>query len=196
MFDIPTSVDICGTEYNIRDDGDFRMVLDCFSALQDADLSQEERLITSVVIFYDTFSLDNVFEILDTQEKMNEAVAKMYDFFNCGQKNMGNKSPHKLLDWEQDEMLIASAINKVAGEEVRFAEYIHWWTFMGYYMSIGESILSTVVQIRSKIVEGEKLEDYEKKFRRKNPEYFVWNRQTVEQQEADAFVRELWNSEN
>lgn len=195
MFEIPTSIQIDDKEYHIRDDGDFRMVLDCFSVLQDSELPQKERIITSVVIFYDTFSLDNVFEILDTQEKLEEAVNKMYDFFNCGQKNLGNKSSHKLLDWEQDEHLIASAINKVAGTEIRFADYIHWWTFMGYYMGIGEGVLSTVVSIRSKIVEGEKLEEYEKKFRRKNPEYFMWNRQTVEQQELDALAHELWNSQ-
>ena len=195
MFEIPTSITIADEEYAISNKGDFRMVLDCFSALQDADMQQEDRIISSVVIFYDTFSLDNVFDYLDTQEKFSEAVEKMYDFFNCGQKNLGNKSPHKLLDWEQDEHLIASAINKVAGEEVRFVDYMHWWTFMGYYMSIGESVLSTVITIRSKIMEGKKLEKYEQDFKRKNPEYFSWNRRTVEQEELDAWAHEIWNSQ-
>ena len=195
MFEIPTSITIGDTEYGIRNKGDFRMVLDCFSALQDVELTQEDRIVASVVIFYDTFSLDNVFDILDTQDKFNEAVNKMYDFFNCGQKNLGNKTPYKLVDWEQDEQLIASAINNVANTEIRFADYIHWWTFMGYYMAIGESTLSTVVSIRSKIMEGKKLEKYEQEFRRKNPEYFVWNRQTVEQQELDAWAHEIWNSQ-
>lgn len=195
MFEIPTSITIGDTEYGISNKGDFRMVLDCFSALQDIELTREERIVASVVIFYDTFSLDNVFDILDTQDKFNEAVNKMYDFFSCGQKNLGNKSPHKLIDWEQDEQLIASAINNVANTEIRFADYIHWWTFMGYYMAIGESTLSTVVSIRSKIMEGKKLEKYEQEFRRKNPEYFVWNRQTVEQQELDAWAHEIWNSQ-
>jgi hypothetical protein len=195
MFELPTTLTIDDEEFGIRDDGDYRMVLDCFDALQDTDLPKRERLVTAVVIFYDGFSLDNVFTYLDTEEKISEAIQKMFDFFNCGKEDMGNKSPYKLVDWEQDNHLIASAINNVAHTEVRSVEYMHWWTFMGHYISIGESVLSTIVTIRSKIVEGKKLEKHEIEFKRKNPGYFVWNRQTVEQQEADALIREIWNSQ-
>lgn len=195
MFELPTTLTIDDEEFGIRDDGDYRMVLDCFDALQDTDLPKRERLVTAVVIFYDGFSLDNVFTYLDTEEKISEAIRLMFDFFNCGKEDMGNKSPYKLVDWEQDNHLIASAINNVAHTEVRSVEYMHWWTFMGHYISIGESVLSTIVTIRSKIVEGKKLEKHEIEFKRKNPGYFVWNRQTVEQQEADALIREIWNSQ-
>ena len=195
MFELPTTLTIDDEEFGIRDDGDYRMVLDCFDALQDTDLPKRERLVTAVVIFYDGFSLDNVFTYLDTEEKISEAIRLMFDFFNCGKEDMGNKSPYKLVDWEQDNHLIASAINNVAHTEVRSVEYMHWWTFMGHYISIGESVLSTIVTIRSKIVEGKKLEKHEIEFKRKNPVYFVWNRQTVEQQEADALIREIWNSQ-
>ena len=193
MFELPTKLTIVDEEFGIRDDGDFKMVLDCFSALQDEELPKKNRLITAVVIFYDGFSLDNVFDYLDTEEKWNSAIEQMYDFFNCGQSNIGNRSHAKLVDWEQDNHLIASAINKVANTEIRSVDYMHWWTFMGHYISVGESVLATVVQIRSKMVEGKKLEKHEQEFKRKNPDYFVWNRTTVEQREADAYVRELWN---
>ena len=195
MFELPTSVIIEDEEYSIRNEGDYRMVLDCFSAMQDEELPKKERLITSLVIFYESFSLDNVFEKLDTPEKMEQAIEKMYNFFNCNQSSVGNRNPHKLIDWEQDNHLIASAINNVANTEVRSVPYMHWWTFMGHYISIGESVLSTVVQIRSKMLEGKKLEKYEQEFKKKNPDYFVWNRTTVEQREADALARELWNKE-
>lgn len=195
MFDIPTTVTIKGEEFGIRDDGDYRMVLDCCSTLQAIELPKKERLITAIVIFYDGFSLDNVFDILDTQEKMEEAVIKMYEFINCGNKDMGHKSNVKLMDWEQDEQIIASAINKVANTEVRAVEYLHWWTFMGYYIAIDESVFSTVIRIRAKIEEGKKLEKHEQEFRQKNPDYFIWNHMTIEQQENDALARELWNRE-
>ena len=195
MFELPKSVIIENKEYSIRNDGDFRMILDCFSALQDEELSKKERVITSLIIFYDTLSLYNVFDVFDTDTKIEQAVTKMFDFFNCGQKSMGNRNPHKLIDWEQDNYLIASAVNNVAHIEIRSVPYMHWWTFMGHYISIGESVLSTVVNIRSKMVEGKKLEKHEQEFKRKNPDYFVWNRTTVEQREADALVRELWNKE-
>lgn len=193
MFDLPTTVTIKDREFGIRDDGDYRMVLDVFSALQDIDIPKKERMITAIVIFYDGFSLDNVFEKAESSEIMEELATKMFDFISCGQTNMGNKSNHKLIDWEQDEQLIASAINNVANMEIRTVDYMHWWTFMGHYISVGESVLSTVVQIRSKLVEGKKLEKHEQEFRKKNPEYFIWNRQTVEDREADALIKEIWN---
>lgn len=193
MFDLPTTVTIKDREFGIRDDGDYRMILDVFSALQDIDIPKKERIITAIVIFYDGFSLDNVFEKAESSEIMEELATKMFDFISCGQTNMGNKANHKLIDWEQDEQLIASAVNNVANTEIRTVDYMHWWTFMGHYISVGESVLSTVVQIRSKLVEGKKLEKHEQEFRKKNPEYFIWNRQTVEDREADALIKEIWN---
>lgn len=193
MFDLPTTVTIKDREFGIRDDGDYRMILDVFSALQDIDIPKKERMITAIVIFYDGFSLDNVFEKAESSEIMEELATKMFDFISCGQTNMGNKTNHKLIDWEQDEQLIASAVNNVANMEIRTVDYMHWWTFMGHYISVGESVLSTVVQIRSKLVEGKKLEKHEQEFRKKNPEYFIWNRQTVEDREADALIKEIWN---
>lgn len=195
MFDLPISISIQGVEYSIRNQGDYRMVLDCLVALQDIELEERERIITSLIIFYDTLNLDNIFEVFDTQDKMQDAIKGMYNFFNCGQKNLGNKSPYKLIDWEQDSQLIAAAVNTVANTEIRSIPYLHWWTFMGYYISVGESVLSSVVSIRGKLVEGKKLEKHETEFRRKNPEYFVWNKNTVDQQEADAYVRSLWDSQ-
>ena len=164
MYELQTSVTIEDTTYNIRNAGDYRMVLDCFSALQDIELSKEERLIASLSIFYDdVFYLDpqhgitNIQELFNTQEKLEAAVIGMYNFFNCNQESVGNKVNYKLIDWDKDSQMIASAVNKVAGFEVRSAEYIHWWTFLGYYSAVGKSTLATVIDIRDKIVNGKKL---------------------------------------
>ena len=118
----------------------------------------------------------------------------MYKFFNCGSSNYGRQVHYKLMDWEQDEQLVSSAVNKVAGTEIRSVPYLHWWTFMGYYSSIGNSPLSTIISIRDKIVKGKKLEKYERDFKNENPQYFTWNKNTVEEEEADRLVKELWNS--
>jgi len=192
MYEIPTKLTIEGKEFQIRNNGDYRMVLDCFRALQDADLNKQERLFASLIIFYSDI---NSLEDLEKFSDLSEAVSQMYQFFNCGQtQEIGRNVNYKLIDWEQDEQLICSAINKVANTEVRAEPYIHWWTFMGYYSSVGESLFSTVVRIRDKIVRGKKLEKFEREFRIDNPEYFVWNARSIEAKEADALVRELWNS--
>ena len=48
--------------------------------------------------------------------------------------------------------------------EIREVPYMHWWTFIGKYMEIGESVFSTVVSIRDKKRKGEKLEKWEQDF--------------------------------
>lgn len=192
MFEIPISLKAGEQQLNITNKGDYRMVLDCFAALNDVELTKEERVYTALIIFYEEF---NSLEDLMHFPQLNEAVAQMYWFFNCGDdKGVGANKHHKLIDWEGDSQLIASAINKVANKEVRIEPYIHWWTFMGYYLAIGESPLATIVGIRSKIMEGKKLEKHEKKFKNDNPQYFLWDNKSIEDKEAEEAIMSLWNS--
>ncbi len=78
---------------------------------------------------------------------------------------------HNLLafmNWEQDAGLIIPAVNKVIGKEVRAIPYMHWWTFAGAYMEIGESLFSQVLSIRQKKQKHQKLEKWEQEFNQKN----------------------------
>jgi len=192
MYDLPISLNVNGQEYSIREQGDFRMVLDCFKALDDEELTKEERIISSLIIFLeDINTVEDVYNLPDIESVYKEMIR----FFNCGQDSSnGAKTNYKLIDWEKDSMMVCSAVNKVAGTEIRALDYLHWWTFMGYYMGIGRSSLSTVVGIRYKIAKGQKLEKYEKEFKRDNPEYFTWDMRSTEERELDKQIRELWNS--
>ena len=193
MYTLPTTVKIRDNDFKIRNKGDFRMVLDCFNALQDNNLSQQERVISSLIIFYDdVHSYEDLCVLFKDDEDLKLAIEKMYDFFNCNQKEVGAKQNYKLIDWDNDSQIICSAINNVANIEIRSLEYLHWWTFMGYYISIGESVLSTVVSIRHKIATGKKLEKYEKDFKKDNPNYFNFDYRTSEQREEDAKFRAMW----
>ncbi len=192
MYELPTRIEILGQSFAIRDNGDYRMVLDCFNVLNDYDLTQVERLSAALITFYDGF---NDIEDLDAFPDIAEAVIKMYEFFNCRMPEVeDNKKDYKLIDWDIDEMLVVSAINQVAGKEVRAEKYIHWWTFMGYYMAVGECALSTVVSIRHKIATNKTLEKHEKKFRIENPQYFTFDVRSKAQQAEEAEIRRMWNS--
>ena len=192
MYELPTSVEIAEQSFAIRNRGDYRMVLGCFNVLNDYDLEFQERLADALIIFYE--GMKDI-QDLDNLGNIQEAVEKMYKFFNCASPEVEHgKKDYKLIDWETDEMLVSSAINNVAGKEVRSEPYIHWWTFMGYYMAIGESPLSTVVSIRHKIADNKPLEKYEKKFRAENPQYFTFDVRSRRQQEDEAEIRKLWNS--
>lgn len=193
-FDLPTTVTINGISYPIRHQGDYRMVLDCFSALNDVELGTELSVITALTIFLDGFAdPDELYA--EFGESLTDAIKAMFNFFNCGEESIGAKAGADVVDWDADSQMIAGAINSVAGKEVRSLEYLHWWTFMGYYMSIGECAFSTIVNIRSKIKKGKKLEKYEQDFRRDNPQYFVMRqRKTQEEQAFEDELRSLWNN--
>lgn len=194
MYELPITISIGENIYSIRNNGDYRMVLDVFTALNDVELSETERIFSSIMIFYPDFEEAKVV-LSCTEELITELVNKMFNFINCNQTNPGARTEMKLVDWDGDEQLICSGINNVAKTEIRNVEYCHWWTFMGYYFAIGESPLSTVVGIRNKIAKGKKLEKYETEFRRDNPQYFIWDSRTLKQKEDDALLNELWNKE-
>lgn len=192
-YNLPTSILIGDKQLKIRENGDYRVILDCFSAIDDVELPSNIRIYTALIIFYEDLNdIDDVFNVLG--DNLEEAIKKMYEFFNCGKESVGMSTPYKLIDWTEDSQLICSAINNVARMEVRQPNlYIHWWTFMGYYASIGDSQLSTVVGIRYKIVNQKPLEKYEKEFRRRNPEFFNWNAKSVEQKQEDELLKSIWN---
>lgn len=170
------------------------MVLDCFQVLNDIELSETERIIAFLIIFYEDFNDVESVLLLD-EDTMSELIDNAFLFFNCGQKHTSGETNHKTIDWEQDAQLISSAVNNVAGKEIRAESYLHWWTFMGYFNAVGESALSTVVGIRSKIAKGKKLEKYEQEFRNENPQYFTWDMRTLKQKEEDELLKQLWNKE-
>ena len=194
MYCLPLTISIDDREYAIRNNGDFRIVLECFEVLNDVELSEGERSLIALVIFYSDFNgIDDIIELQENDIK--ELIDKMFWFFKCGDDSgVVANTNYKTLDWKQDEQLICSAINKVASTEVRALPYLHWWTFMGYFSEIGESPLSTVVGIRTKIVKGKKLEKYEQEFQRENPQYFNWDCRTQQQKEDDELIKQLWNS--
>ena len=69
------------------------------------------------------------------------------------------------MDWEQDAPIIIPAVNKVNNADVRATEYMHWWTFLGYFQSIDRNdTWGCVLVIRQKKAQGKKLEAYEKEF--------------------------------
>ena len=195
MYDLPTSITIGGKQFNITLKGDYRMILDCFNALNDTELTEQERIVAALAIFYeDVESLDTLFEVFNTDDLLTKAIEEMYLFMNLGQEQIGMQVNYELIDWEGDSQIIMAGINNVAHKEVRAEPYVHWWTFMGYYMSIGQSVLSTVVGIRNKIVKGKKLDKDEQEFKRDNPQYFMWRKATKQKMEDDEYARSIWNS--
>ena len=172
MYDLPTSVTVDGKDYPIRTD--YRDVINVITALNDPNLDEYEK---SYVLLTAMFT-DPV-----PPELVGEAIQAAFSFISAGMD--GDRKGPRLMDWEQDAPLIISAVNKVAGKEVRAMDYLHWWTFIGYYMEIGESQFSTVVSIRQKKKKHKKLEKHEEEYYRHNKS-MIDLKQKISDEEADA----------
>lgn len=154
IYDLPTALDVGGVRHEIR--SDYRAVLDILAALSDYELSEAEKLNVLLNIFY-----------IEPPEDIEEAVKQCYAFINRFQPENDNTQP-KLMDWDQDFGLIADAITIKAGRDIRADGYMHWWTFVGYYMNIGDCFFAQVVSVRKKRAKGQKLDESDREFYRNN----------------------------
>lgn len=159
-WEFPTSLNIGGVDYDIRTD--YRAVLDLFTALSDPELTDEDEQVTAYM--QNRVMLEIMFPQCDDipLEHMQEALEKVTEFIDMGISD-DRKKP-KTMDWEQDAPILIPAINRVLNCEIRAQKHIHWWTFLGAYMEIGESLFSNIVHIRQKKASGKKLEKWEQDF--------------------------------
>ena len=188
FYSLPTSVDLNGEEWPNR--ADYRAVLDICAALSDPEWSDQEKVLAALTAFYPGF--DRMPPAL-----YEDALKACFRFINLGTDEKGKKRP-KLMDWEQDAPFIFSAVNRIAGREVRAIPYddgmvtetagLHWYTFLGYYYEIGDCAFAQIVGIRNKQKRGKRLEKHEQAFYREKRELVdLKSRYTDEQ--ADFLAR-------
>lgn len=152
-WELPTSLSVGGVGYRIRTD--FRDILRILAYFSDPDYEDDERAMICLIILFPDHEKIPV-------EHYEEALERAKEFIDAGIQT--EKGKPTCMDWEQDAPIIIPAVNRVLGYEVRSAKELHWWTFVGAYMEIGESLFSSVVSIRSKKAKGKPLEKYEKEF--------------------------------
>lgn len=159
-WDLPVSVNIDGKEYRIRNNCDYRVVLDVMAAITDTSMEKENRLECALLIFY---------ENLAGCENMDVAISEMMRIINNGDDDKDDSQEAPVMDWAHDFKIIAPPVSRILGRDIRAAEsYTHWWTFLGAFQEIGESVFANVVSIRRKKQKGKKLEKWEIEFYREN----------------------------
>ena len=160
IYDLPKSLTVCGIEYEIR--SDYRAILDIMIALNDVELTDNEKMTVALFIFYPSF--DSI-----PTEHCQEALRQCFWFINGGNEEEETQGKTvKLVDWEQDFQYIVSPVNRVLGYEIRSVEYMHWWTFLGAYMEIGECTFSQIIRIRNAKACGRKLDKQDQEWYAKN----------------------------
>lgn len=180
-WEFPTSLNVGGIDYEIRTD--YRAVLDLFTALTDPDLTDENEQITAYM--QSRIILEIMFPDCDNipAEHIQEALDKVSEFIDMGISD-DRKKP-KTMDWEQDAPILIPAINKVLNCEIRAVQYMHWWTFLGAYMEIGESLFSNIIHIRQKKAKGKKLEKWEQDFYNENKSLIDFKEKKAQRSEEE-----------
>lgn len=184
---LPEHLIVGDTDYPIR--SDYRNVLQVFEAFNDPELEMEEKWIVTIFLLFEDFSCaDDVLEAIESGFLIEEAMKQINWFISAG-KAPGKEMELPVYDWAQDEQMIFSAVNKVAGKETRELEYLHWWTFLGYFNEVGEGTFSFIVGIRNKLNKGKKLEKHEKEFLSHNKELVKLEKpkSKEEQEQEDAY---------
>lgn len=179
---LPTSLSVNGIPRSIR--ADYRNILRIFSAFNSEELSDNEKATVFLKRMYVDF--------MDIPaEDYADAYKKATEFIECRIKP--DKPEPRLVDWDKDEQLIFAAVNKVAGREVRMPEFLHWWTFLGYFQGIDrEDTWSFILLIRQKQVKHKKLEPHEREFFLANRSMCeLTSRITDRKKEADDFAEQL-----
>lgn len=190
---LPEVLTVGGKDYQIRTD--YRDILQVFEAFQDPELKQEEKWIVAIYLMFEDFSCDDdVLQALENGFPMDEAAKQISWFISAGQpENQALELP--TYNWKQDEQMIFSAVNKVAGRETRELEYLHWWTFLGYFNEVGEGTFSFIVGIRHKLNKKKKLEKNEKEFFNNHKELVELKKQkTNEELELEEHYKEVWGN--
>ena len=187
-WEFPTSLNIGGVDYEIRTD--YRAVLDLLTALNDEELTDEDPQIESYM--KSRVILEIMFPQCDDipEEYTQEALDKVIEFIDMGITE-DSKKP-KTMDWEQDAPILIPAINKVLNTEIRAQKHIHWWTFLGAYMEIGESLFSNIVHIRQKKAKGKKLEKWEQDFYKENKSLIDFKQKNQRSNEEKELLRDYF----
>ena len=182
IYGLPFSLEVNGIEHPIR--YQYTAVLDIIRALNDPELEDKEKVYVCLFILYEDF------EQMDTKD-YEEALKKAIEFIDNGEEKP-KKNSVKMVDFEQDARLLIPAINRVAGREIRTDPDIHWWTFLGWFMEIGECTYSQVLNIRSKKSKGKPLEKWEQEFYSANKDICdIHVKMTEEEIEAERRLNEL-----
>lgn len=160
-LELPTCLKAGGENWDIETD--FRKIIKVLSVFNSPEYEPDEKWGICFGTLVKKFDIDHP----PNSKTIAEMQDKILEFIDMGMKDDGRRKPHTM-DWEQDAAVIIPSVNRVLGKEVRALEYLHWWTFLGAYMEIGESLFSQILNIRQKKAKGKKLEKWEQEFYKDN----------------------------
>lgn len=128
---LPKKVDIDGKYYEIN--WDFRTSILFEMMMDDVELSDEEKLIKGIELYYPVIP-----------ENLEEAIEKIIWFYSCGKETnnesgtVSNSKNDKIYSLEYDDEYIYSAFLSQYRIDLQDIEDLHWWKFKAMFKSLNE----------------------------------------------------------
>lgn len=178
ITDLPLTLTVDGEEKEIYPD--FRNIILVCNAFNDPDLTQSEKTRVMLEMIY----VDDWWEFKDIEGAIKQAIW----LIDWGKEYSEKENGPRIMDWEQDYNLIVSAVNNKANVvDVRELDFMHWWTFLGYFSDRGECQFSSITDIRDKLNKGKKLEKWEREILRENRDQIILKNKANEEFEKEIF---------
>lgn len=185
---VPESVEIDGIEYEIRTD--FRISILFEMMMQDEELSNEEKILKALELYYPIIP-DNV----------EEAIDKIKWFYRCGKDIVkSNNESHgesvKIYDYEYDDDYIYSAFLSQYNVDLQDIKHLHWWKFKAMFKSLNEdNKIVKIMQYRS--IDLSEIKDKEQNaYYRKMKKLYKIPRSTGEVEKIRAIEEALMKGES
>ncbi len=150
----PTSVEIEGIEYDIN--SNFRTSILFELLMQDDELSEEEKIIQALELYYPILP-----------KNINEAIEKIIWFYMCGKekvktKNKGTGKSTNVYSFNHDDDYIYSAFMNQYNIDLQDIEYLHWFKFKAMFKALKED--NEIVKIMGyRSMDLSKIKDKEQK---------------------------------
>lgn len=184
-------IDILPEEYEgLKVNTNFRSFILFELLMQDNNLSEEEKVMLTLKIFYKE-------EIKDIKKAM-QAVLWFYSQGKSEEikkenivKKEEKKKPKRIYSFEHDANLIFSAFKHDYGIDLNEIEYLHWWKFKTLFECLNEeNTICKYMQYRAIDLSQIKDKDEKKRYKKLKQQCALPDNRTEEEKEqefADAF---------
>lgn len=157
---LPVTVNIESVEHEIN--SDFRTSILFELLMQDNNLSDEDKIIQALELYYPMYPIN-----------INEAIEQMLWFYRCGKDEFKSKGTGKgqgttqIYSFEYDDDYIYSAFLDQYGVDLQDVEHLHWWKFKAMFKALKED--NEIVKIMGyRSMDLSKIKDKEQKTHYKN----------------------------
>lgn len=160
----------------------YRSILAIFDMLEDRGLSEREKAVCLLRMFY----LDNLPDDVDT------ALELAIEFMAYGKGTVDARKPEpQSYSWTQDGDYIYAAVNQSFNGILDAEPDLHWWRFVNCFMNINEDCrINDIICNRAAHRKG-KASKEQKEARRQYPEIYILHRERTTDNETMNRAKEL-----